>query len=139
KERLASEEAVRRFDQEVRAAAQLHHPNIVMAFDAGHFADTHYFAMEYVEGVDLARQVREKGPLSAVQVSEYGRQAALGLQHAHQKGMVHRDIKPSNLMLSIGPDGKPVVKVLDMGLARFRGKGDTALTQTDQIIGTPDF
>src|SRR5947209_5502173 len=92
KEKLANPDSVQRFYQEVRATAQLHHPNIVVAFDANQAGNTHYLSMEYVEGVDLARQVKENGPLPVATACEYVRQAALGLQHAHEKGLVHRDI-----------------------------------------------
>ncbi len=104
KEKLANPEAVARFYKEVEAAARLHHPNIVLAYDAGQAGNTHYLSMEYVEGVDLARLVREQGPLPVPQACEYVRQAALGLQHAHEKGLVHRDIKPHNLLVSRAPD-----------------------------------
>ena len=118
KEKLGNEASVRRFYQEVQAAAQLQHPNIVLAYDAGQAGSTHYFAMEYVEGIDLARQVKETGPLPEALACEYVRQVALGLQHSFDKGMVHRDIKPHNLL--VGAAGtKPLVKILDMGLARL--------------------
>src|SRR5262245_6352837 len=141
KEKLANPDSVKRFYQEVQAAAQLHHPNIVIAYDAGPAGpagSTHYFAMEYVEGVDLSRQVKESGPLPVAAACEYARQAALGLQHAHERGLIHRDIKPHNLLLSQSASG-PVVKVLDMGLARLAGQGETGLTQTGQVLGTPDY
>ena len=106
---------VDRFRREVRAAARLTHPNIVAAFDAEQAGDVHFLAMEYVEGVSLARRCAEYGPLPVAEACSYARQAALGLQHAHECGMVHRDIKPQNLMLT--PGGQ--VKILDFGLARF--------------------
>jgi uncharacterized protein (TIGR03067 family) len=106
---------VERFRREVRAAAWLTHPNIVAAFDAEQAGDLHFLAMEYVEGVSLARHIAESGPLPVAEACNYVRQAALGLQHAHERGMVHRDIKPQNLMLT--PAGQ--VKILDFGLARF--------------------
>src|SRR5262249_46140961 len=93
KERLSNPEAVRRFYKEIQAAAQLAHPNIVLAFDAGQTGQTHYFAMEYIDGIDLSRLVKESGPLPVVKACDYIRQAALGLQHAHERGLVHRDIK----------------------------------------------
>jgi serine/threonine protein kinase len=80
KDRLSKPEAVQRFYQEVHLAAQLHHPNIVLAYDAGPAGNAHYFAMEYIEGCDLSRLVVEKGPLPAAEASEYIRQAALGLR-----------------------------------------------------------
>src|SRR5205085_1724396 len=75
---------------------------------------THFLVMEYVAGTDLGRVLRERGRLPVAQACDYARQAALGLQHAFERGMVHRDIKPSNLMLT--PGGQ--IKVLDFGLAR---------------------
>ena len=98
--------------------------------------------MEYVErGMDLARLVKEKGPLPVARACEYIRQAALGLQHAHERGMVHRDVKPHNLILSA--DGT-VVKVLDMGIARLEGPSaaddqSSTMTQTGAVMGTPDY
>jgi serine/threonine protein kinase/WD40 repeat protein len=155
KERLASADSVRRFYQEVQMAAALSHPNIVLAYDAGQVGNTHYFAMEYVEGVDLSRLVKDQGRLPVPQACDYIRQAALGLQHAHEKGMVHRDIKPANLLVSRAPApaatdiaagrsaGKgprgDVVKILDMGLARLEGAGDTGMTKTGAVMGTPDY
>ena len=87
KERLATPNALNRFIREVQLAGTLHHPNIVMAYDAGTTAgNTHYFAMEYVDGIDLARLVKEQGPLPVARACDYIRQAALGLQHAQNKG-----------------------------------------------------
>ncbi len=82
KVRLANEDAVRRFHREIRAAAQLSHPNIVMAYDADEVNGTHFFAMEYAEGTDLAKMVKQHGPLPVAQACDWMRQAALGLQHA---------------------------------------------------------
>ncbi len=106
---------VTRFEREARAAARLAHPNIVAAYDADQVGGTHFLVMEYVEGADLNQILTEQGRLSLTEACEYVRQAALGLQHAHEQGMAHRDIKPHNLMLT--PQGR--VKILDFGLARF--------------------
>ncbi len=100
KERLAHADAVRRFQREVRATAQLEHPNIVRAFDADEVGGTHFLIMEYVEGVDLSRLVKQSGPLPIGTACDFIRQAALGLQHAFERGLVHRDIKPHNLLVS---------------------------------------
>jgi formylglycine-generating enzyme required for sulfatase activity len=95
--------------------------------------------MEYVEGTDLTRLVRERGPLPVPLACDYIRQAALGLQHAHERRLVHRDVKPSNLLVT--PRGQ--VKVLDLGLAllkRDAGSGKShRMTQDGYILGTPDF
>jgi uncharacterized protein (TIGR03067 family) len=149
---------VERFRREVKTAGQLKHGNIVMAYDAEQAGDWHFLVMEYVEGKSLARLVTEQGPLPVQHACDYIRQAALGLQYAHERGMVHRDIKPQNLMLT--PEGE--VKILDFGLARFamesapkggllaaaeastpdsRGSqpGAESLTQVGTVMGTPDY
>jgi uncharacterized protein (TIGR03067 family) len=146
-------DTVERFRREVRAAARLAHPNIVTAFDAEQAGDLQFLVMEYVEGMSLARLVALRGPLPVAQACDYVRQAALGLQHAHERGMVHRDIKPHNLMLT--PGGQ--VKILDFGVARFvvesltgdgqRGAGlvpapgaaGQPLTLLGAVVGTPDY
>lgn len=101
RERLSQDpEAIRRFQREARAAAQLAHPNVVLVYDSDQIGSTYYIAMEYVEGIDLSQMVKEEGPLPVAQACDFIRQAALGLQHAHECGMVHRDIKPSNLLVT---------------------------------------
>ena len=137
-------EAVNRFHREVKAAAQLSHPNIVTAYDAEQAGEVHFMVMEYVDGVNLAQTVQEPGALPISEACEYIRQAAIGLQHAHERGMVHRDIKPHNLMVT--SDG--TVKVLDFGLASLApeaisdavtGEARGDLTAAGAIMGTPDF
>jgi len=139
KERLGGRDAVQRFQREARAAARLSHPNLVTVYDADEVGGTHFFAMEYVEGTDLAKLVRQQGPLPARQACDYIRQAALGLQHAHEQGLVHRDIKPANLMLTT----KGVVKVLDLGLARLANAPESEatdpMTREGTVMGTPDY
>lgn len=138
KERLDNPAAVRRFRREIKAAAQLNHPNVVLAFDADEVNGIHFFTMEFVEGTDLNGLVQEKGPLRVDQACDYVRQAALGLQAAHERGLVHRDIKPANLLLTT----KGVVKVMDLGLARGGQAGDesgSTLTHDHGIMGTPDY
>jgi serine/threonine protein kinase/WD40 repeat protein len=131
----------RRFQREMRAVAALTHPNIALAFDAGQEHEQFYLEMEYVDGVDLHHTVRERGPLPVGEVWVYAYQTALALQHAHERGLIHRDIKPSNLLrLRSGY----TIKLLDMGLARFRpgafgSDSSTSFTQVGGPIGTPDF
>jgi putative intracellular protease/amidase/predicted Ser/Thr protein kinase len=134
--------AVERFQMEVKAAAKLQHPNIVVAHDAEQVGSLHFLVMEYVEGVSLDRLVEKRGPLPIEQACHFIRQAAQGLQHAHEKGMVHRDIKPQNLMVT----RKGQVKILDFGLARFlQGPLDSEagpkkpLTMMGTVLGTPDY
>ena len=129
-----------RFLGEIRNAARLHHTNIVTAYAATRMGESIVFAMEYVEGLDLAKLVKAKGALPVSNACNYVHQAALGLQHANELGMVHRDIKPSNLMLAKQGD-RAIVKVLDFGLAKVRSEGavDGGLTHEGQMLGTPDF
>jgi serine/threonine-protein kinase len=96
----ARPEILSRFQREARAIAQLNHPNVVILFDADEVNGTHFIAMEYVEGPTLEKMVRTQGPLSIKQACEYTRQAALGLNHAYECGLVHRDIKPSNILVA---------------------------------------
>jgi serine/threonine protein kinase len=142
KEHLNSGKAFDRFRREMQTAAQLHHANIVLVRDADEANGRPYLVMDLIEGKDLSRLVKEKGPFSPHDAAEYARQAALGLQHAYERGVVHRDIKPGNLLLSFaGSDKAPLVKILDFGLARFESEQANAarLTQIGNIVGTIDY
>ena len=132
--------AVERFLAEIRNAAKLHHPNIVTAYSALRLGETLILAMEYVDGLDLAKMLKARGPLPVAHAANYVHQAALGLQHAHEQGMVHRDIKPSNVMLA-RQRNQAVIKVLDFGLAKVTREVpvDGTLTHEGQFLGTPDF
>ena len=142
-----------RFLREIRAVAQLRHSNIVTAYQAFRSGESFVFAMEYVEGMDLAKMVKARGPMPVAHACHFIQQAAHGLDHAHEHGMVHRDIKPNNLMLSRNRD-KALIKVLDFGLAKAsleneRSSGlegpdgqplwDRSLTLHGEMLGTPDF
>lgn len=130
------EQALARFKREAKAVAALHHPNIIQAFDFSDENGLPYIVMEYVEGLDTARIVHKFGPIPWQQAAEYGRQAAEGLQHAHQAGLVHRDIKPGNLLV----DSSGHVKILDLGLvSAFDQKNDDSLTVDQDQLGTVDY
>jgi serine/threonine protein kinase len=138
--KLASSAAVKRFHREIQVMASLHHPNIVEAYDAEMVSGAEVLALEYVEGINLTKLVKDHGPLPVSLACEYIRQAALALQHAHEKGLVHRDVKPSNLMLQAGG----TIKLLDLGLALLHGPlvdGSVSgpLTVAGKVIGTVDF
>ena len=128
---------IERFKNEARMASRLDHVNIVATHDAGRAEGVHFLVMTFVDGVDIAKVVQRRGRLSIPDACEVVRQAAVGLQHAFQRGLVHRDIKPSNLMLT--RDG--VVKVLDFGVARSFSETVAAerLTATGMLLGTADY
>jgi serine/threonine protein kinase len=129
--------AVVRFQREMEAVGKLDHPNLIRATDAGEAAGVHFLVMDFAEGTDAAKVVLRHGPLPIADACEVVRQAALGLQHAHEAGLVHRDVKPSNLMVT--PQGQ--VKVLDLGLALLHGAPDEVgeLTGSHQGMGTADY
>ncbi len=127
-----------RFEREARKASELHHPNIVRTTDLDECGPIHYMAMEYVEGIDLHARVRDAGQLPIREAIDYVRQTALGLQYAHEAGVIHRDIKPANLIL----DKRGVVKILDFGLALAgQEDADGSLTQEhgEKVLGTADY
>ena len=128
-------EMVKRFRREVEAAARLDHPNIVASHDAEQAGDCLFLAMEYVEGADLAHWLNKHGPLPVAEACDFVRQAALGLQYAHEQGMVHRDLKPHNLIRTAA--GR--VKILDFGLARMIELTQTDGTVSGLVLGTPDY
>ncbi len=141
-EKVTAGTSAARFRREIHAASLLQHPNIIQALDADRIGRTHYLVMEYVDGHDLGRWIRRNTQFPLKWTCEVIRQTALGLQHAHERGLVHRDIKPGNLLVcQEAARNLPHVKILDFGLARFMQEapiqGD--LTETGQILGTPDY
>jgi formylglycine-generating enzyme required for sulfatase activity/serine/threonine protein kinase len=134
-----SEESVRRFEREVKAAAKLSHPNIITVYDAGNDNGRHFMVMELVKGRDLNMIVHRKGTLGVGETINYIKQVARGLAFAHENGVIHRDIKPANLLL----DTNGNVKILDMGLAKIDTTSNkekvSMLTGTTSIMGTVDF
>ncbi len=137
-ESAQTERAVRRFQQEVRVAARLIHPNVVTAYDACEANGMQFLVMEYVPGTDLKSWIAEHNRPSCAKAIGWILQACLGLEYAHGQGVLHRDLKPSNLLLTL--DAR--IKVLDMGLARIDSNerdDPTGLTRTGDVFGTIDF
>jgi len=127
-----------RFFREAQAVAALKHNNIVQAYDVDSDNGIHYLVMEFVDGINLEKLIVKHGPIDSVRAAHYIAQAADGLQHAHERGLVHRDIKPSNLLV----DREGYIKILDMGLARFfdtRADNITQQFDDNAVIGTADF
>ena len=131
---ISSRQAIARFQKEVRAAARLEHPNVVMAYDADEDDGVHFLVMQYVDGRDLGSVVKTAGCLSPLRALECVLQVAEGLEYAHNQGVVHRDIKPTNLLL----DHSGTVRILDMGLARIGPTGSVD-SQMGSLLGTVDF
>lgn len=129
--------SLERFYREARAVAALDHPNIVRAYDIDQDDSLHFLVMEYVDGTNLQDLVKKNGPLDYIRACHYIYGTAVGLQHAHEMGLVHRDIKPGNILV----DRSGVVKILDMGLARFFNDEDDSLTKKydESILGTADY
>lgn len=128
---------IRRFEREVQTIAQLGHPNIVMAYDAGECSAGPFLVMEFVNGHDLGTEVEQGGPLSVAGAVESILQAAAGLAYAHGQGLVHRDIKPANLLR----DASGAIKVADLGLARFSDVdlSGNSLTQVGGFVGSAAY
>ena len=124
---------VERFRREARAVAALGHPNIANVFDYGEDHGKHFIVMELVDGRDLARLLREDGPMDPGRAVGIAAQACEALGHAHLAGVIHRDVKPGNVM--IGDDDR--VKVTDFGIAR--AQGDSSLTATGSVLGTSHY
>ena len=130
----ATPEAVLNFTREIRTQAQLDHPNLVRAFDAGYDGNVYYLVTEYVPGTDLRRLIRSQGPLDMQQAAHIIAHSARGLEHAHQRGLIHRDVKPGNILVT--PDGE--AKVSDLGLSGFKHLADED-PRSKKVVGTPDY
>jgi len=135
----ASERDLARFEREVQLTSQLYHPNTISIFDFGRTAGgTFYYVMEYLDGVDLERLVREAGPLEPARVIRILVQACGSLAEAHALGLIHRDIKPANIILTERADESDIVKVVDFGLVKTTvASSDPAVTHVNAITGTP--
>jgi serine/threonine protein kinase len=130
--------SLERFYREARAVAALDHPNIVRAYDIDQDENLHFLVMEHVDGSSLQEIIKRTGGMDVLRAAHYIRQAALGLQHAHEAAaLVHRDIKPGNILV----DRNGIVKILDMGLARFFHDEEDVLTRKydENVLGTADY
>lgn len=142
KEFVQDPRAVARFEREIRTAAALDHPHIVHALDAGRDKNLYYLVMEHVDGKDLRQWIKAAGTLPIPWSCQCIRQAALGLQHALERGVTHRDIKPSNILVrGRVMTHEPEVKIVDFGLARVSEAlaGDMKLTRVGRTVGTWEY
>ena len=128
-----NEAAMRRFQREAQSATQLVHPNIVSVYDVGEEDGTNYIVMEYVEGTDLKKYIRERGPLPPREAVRIMTQIVSAIELAHQNRIIHRDIKPQNLLI----DREGNVKITDFGIAI--ALSETSLTQTNTLLGSVHY
>ncbi|MBV8758694.1 MAG: serine/threonine protein kinase [Deltaproteobacteria bacterium] len=127
-----------RFERETRVMSKLSHPNCVSVVDFGVWQDEPYLVMDFVAGTTL-RQLIDKGPLLPARALALTKQIAAGLAHAHAQDIVHRDIKPANIMITEEIGHGERVRILDFGLARLRGNVGRDATQTNMVVGTPNY
>lgn len=128
-------EAIAYFEREIRALAQLDHPNLVRAIDHGHEGNVYYLVTEYVPGNDLRKLIRRQGPMDMATAARVISQVALGLEHAHQQGLIHRDVKPGNVLVT--PDTH--AKLSDLGLAGSVYEDPANDPRFGKIVGTADY
>src|SRR5262249_52681688 len=134
--------ALRRFEREVRATAQLTHPNTVEIYDYGHAeAGTFYYVMEYLPSLDRDGLVTRYGPVPPARAAHFLRQLCGAMQEAHAAGLVHRDIKPGNVLVCRHGGRHDMAKLLDFGLVQAAGaRGDPSrLTAKGAVGGTPAY
>jgi serine/threonine-protein kinase len=141
-EALANDEAVARFAREARAAVKIKNEHVARVSDVGRLPNgAPYMVMEYLEGVDLATLIKQRGQLSVAEVVDYVLQACEALAEAHCIGIIHRDLKPSNLFIIRRSDGSICVKLLDFGISKVVGLvgsgGDMGMTRTAAVMGSP--
>jgi serine/threonine protein kinase len=136
REKASNSLLVRRFQSEAQAAARLRHDNIVTIYEAGEIGGHLYIALEFIDGTDIQKLLRQNGPFALKRSIDIIRQVAEALQHAHEQGIIHRDIKPSNLLI----DQQGVVKLTDMGLARSVDETiESNITRAGTTVGTVDY
>ncbi|GIW80930.1 MAG: hypothetical protein KatS3mg105_2737 [Gemmatales bacterium] len=127
-----------RFFKEAEISANIEHDHIVTIYDIGEENGTPFLAMQLLRGQNLEQRLSQKPPLTIAEVVRIGKEIALGLAAAHQRGLIHRDIKPSNIWLDTGVAKPFRVKILDFGLARNNNDYGN-LTKTGYVMGTPGY
>jgi serine/threonine-protein kinase len=138
-EMAAKPRMIERFRLEALHGSKLHHPNVVTLYEAGEINGIHYLALEFVEGIDLLAYILQKGKLEVDESRRILIQATQAIAHLHQQGVIHRDIKPSNFLVR-HQDGRPVVKLIDLGLARHRDDDEECrVTRVGSTVGTVDY
>ena len=134
----SSDEMIARFEREVQLASSISHPNVVEIYDYGHADGAFYYAMEYLDGINLAQLVEREGAVTVARTLHILRQICAGLAAAHAAGLVHRDIKPENIMISRRAGDDDSVKILDFGLVKSTTREHSRnLTRSLRILGTP--
>ena len=138
---LGDESARLRFLREARAAACVRHPNVASVFHLGRTGQNYFYAMEFVEGETLENLIKRSGRLEVKLALEIATQVAAGLAAVHKQKIVHRDIKPSNIMVSFEEEGGPMVKIIDLGLAKLTTDfpAEIAISMPGVFAGTPEF
>jgi serine/threonine-protein kinase len=142
---LANDEVRLRFEREARAIGQIESEHVVVVFDVGATDDgAPYMVMEYLEGKDLARHLKQDGPLAVPDAVDCMLQVCEALAQAHAAGVVHRDLKPGNLFLTRRDDGAPHVKVVDFGISKILDKKLLAgspkeVTNAFSVLGSPRY
>ena len=133
-------DAISRFNREAANASRINHPNVAGIYDFGETAEgLIYLAMEFIEGESLTSLVEKNGALPPLRAADIAKQAADGLQVAHDMGIVHRDLKPDNIMIAKNRDGSDCVKVVDFGIAKAAGAENQKVTKTGLVVGTPEY
>jgi len=136
---ISDHEFQARFDRETRVMSKLAHPNCVSVVDFGVWHDTPYLVMDFVNGETLRKRLDDRGALPPDKALALARQVTAGLAHAHEQGIIHRDVKPANIMISDEIGHGERVRILDFGLARLRGNVGRDATQTNMVVGTPNY
>jgi len=133
-ERVNNPRAIARFEREARVGAQLQHENLVRIYDSGESNGRYFLVMEYIEGKTIGTLISEQGPMPSATAVRLLRQVALGLEHAHRKGLIHRDVNPYNILVT--HDG--TAKLADLGLALDLAEEDR-VTREGATVGTFDY